>query len=274
MTACTSRSEAHPPAAGAAPWTREEFERQLRALGRYYHFHHPYQRMMADGQLNREQMQGWVINRYYYQIHIPLKDAAILSNCPHRDLRRRWIQRIIDHDGRGDTAGGIEAWLRLGEAVGVSRARMESLDEVLPGVRFAVEAYLRFAQQHSWQEAVCSSLTELFAPRAHRSRLDTWPKYYPWVDPAGLAYFETRIGQAREDVRHGLEVTLTEFRTRPEQERALATLRFKLDVLWTMLDAMYLAYVIDMPPYQAIPAAEGASEPGEADTHAEAGASA
>jgi len=253
MTACTSTFDSADP---GQPWTRAAFETQLRALGRYYHFHHPYQRMMADGQLNRTQMQGWVINRYYYQIHIPLKDAAILSNCPDRALRRRWLQRIIDHDGRGEEAGGIEAWLRLGEAVGVSRERMESLDEVLPGVRFAVDAYLRFAQQRSWQEAVCSSLTELFAPIAHRSRLETWPKYYPWIDRSGLAYFETRIGQAREDVRHGLEVTLTEFRTRPEQERALATLRFKLDVLWSMLDAMYLAYVVDMPPYQAVPPAD------------------
>lgn len=254
MTAWSSSSENQ--AGGAAKetsaWNREEFERQLRALGRYYHFHHPYQKMMAAGELTREQLQGWVINRYYYQINIPRKDAAVLANCPDREIRRRWIQRIIDHDGDDTRAGGIAAWLALGDAVGVSRERMTSLNEVLPGVRFAVDAYHNFARHQPWQEAVCSSLTELFAPEAHRSRLETWPRHYPWVDQAGLAYFETRLGQAREDVRHGLALTLDVFDTRERQERALAVLRFKLDVLWSMLDAMYLAYVVGMPPYHAV----------------------
>jgi len=136
--------------------------------------------------------------------------------------------------------------------VGVSRQRMVSLEEVLPGVRFAVDAYLNFARSQPWQEAVCSSLTELFAPDAHRSRLDTWPQHYPWVDSAGLAYFENRLAQAREDVKHGLALTLEVFDTRDRQERALEVLRFKLDVLWSMLDAMYLAYVVGMPPYHAL----------------------
>ncbi|WP_290653436.1 pyrroloquinoline-quinone synthase PqqC [Aquisalimonas sp.] len=253
MTAWSSISEG---SAGAprveSAWSREEFERQLRGLGRYYHFHHPYQKMMAAGELNHEQMQGWVINRFYYQISIPRKDAAVLANCPDREVRRRWIQRIIDHDGSDTHPGGIEAWLRLGDAVGVSRQRMTSLEEVLPGVRFAVDAYLNFARSQPWQEAVCSSLTELFAPDAHRSRLDTWPQHYPWVDPAGLAYFENRLAQAREDVKHGLALTLEVFDTRDRQERALEVLRFKLDVLWAMLDAMYLAYVVGMPPYHAL----------------------
>lgn len=256
MTAWSSTSEVSPPARRASrePWTREEFERQLRALGRFYHFHHPYQKMMAAGELNREQMQGWVINRFYYQINIPRKDAAVLANCPDREMRRRWVQRIIDHDGREADPGGIEAWLQLGDAVGVSRERMTSLEEVLPGVRFAVDAYVNFARSQPWQEAVASSLTELFAPDAHRSRLDTWPKHYPWVEISGLAYFENRLSQAREDVRHGLSLTLDNFTTVQGQDRALQVLRFKLDVLWTMLDAMYLAYVVGMPPYQAVEA--------------------
>ncbi len=250
MTAWSSTSETGP--VDDAPWSREEFEQRLRGLARYYHFHHPYQKMMAAGELDRAQMQGWVINRFYYQISIPRKDAAILANCADRETRRLWVKRILDHDGSDGDPGGIERWLVLGEAVGVSRERLLSLEDVLPGVRFAVDAYVNFARTRPWQEAACSSLTELFAPDAHRSRLETWPRHYPWVDVAGLQYFETRLGQAREDVKHGLAVTLEYFRGRREQEQALEILRFKLDVLWTMLDAMYLAYVVGMPPYQAV----------------------
>ena len=72
--------------------------------------------MLNSGGCSREQIRGWVANRFYYQITIPLKDAAVLSNCPDREMRRRWVQRILDHDGYGDDEGGIEAWARLGDA--------------------------------------------------------------------------------------------------------------------------------------------------------------
>ncbi len=230
-------------------WSAAEFEKRIRALGDRYHIHHPFQQAMARGELSREQMQGWVANRYYYQISIPIKDAALLSNCPDQAVRRRWIQRILDHDVSADGGGGIEAWIRLGEACGLSRETMESQDRVLPGVRFAVDAYVNFVRRAPWQEGACSSLTELFAPTVHRERLSTWPEHYPWIEPEGLTYFRTRLREAHRDVEHGLAITLACFRTREQQERALEIVSFKLDVLWTMLDAMYLAYVIGMPPY-------------------------
>ena len=152
----------------AAPWSRGDFEAQLRARGRSYHIHHPFNLMLNGGRATREQIRGWVANRYYYQIAIPIKDAAVLSNCPDREVRRGWVQRILDHDGfelNGvRDAGGIEAWMRLAEAVGLARAEVLDLRHVVPALRFAVDAYVNFARRALWQEAVCSSLTELFAP--------------------------------------------------------------------------------------------------------------
>jgi pyrroloquinoline-quinone synthase len=224
------------------PWTRAEFELRLREAGRAYHIHHPFNLMLNGGRASREQIRGWVANRFYYQINIPVKDAAILANCPERAVRRNWVQRILDHDGYGDDPGGIESWLRLAEAVGLERAPVESLQQVLPGVRFAVDAYVNFARRAPWPEAVCASLTELFAPEIHRQRLATWPQHYPWIDSAGLSYFQSRVSLARRDVEFGLALTLERFETRPAQERALQVLQFKLDVLWQMNDAMALAY--------------------------------
>jgi pyrroloquinoline-quinone synthase len=171
-----------------------------------------------------------------------VKDAAILANCDDRAVRRNWVQRILDHDGYGDDPGGIESWLRLAEAVGLNRERVESLSDVLPGVRFAVDAYVNFARRAPWPEAVCSSLTELFAPEIHKQRLANWPEHYPWIDRAGLHYFQSRVSLARRDVEFGLAVTLGRFITRAQQERALQILQFKLDVLWQMNDAMALRY--------------------------------
>jgi len=224
------------------PWSREDFEEQLRAKGARYHIHHPFHVAMNSGRCTRAQVQGWVLNRFYYQVCIPRKDAAILANMPDRDERRRWIARILDHDGTRGDEGGIEAWLRLGEAVGLAREELTSLRHVLPGVRFAVDAYVSFARTAPWQEAVCASLTELFAPQIHKERLTGWPQHYPWIDETGYAYFRNRLAEARRDVEHGLRVTLEHFRTRAEQERALEILQFKLDILWTMLDAIQAAY--------------------------------
>ena len=231
-------------AAETMPWSREEFEQQLRAKGKRYHIHHPFHIAMNSGQCTKAQVQGWVYNRFYYQIAIPIKDAAIMSNMPDRDQRRLWIQRIIDHDGTQGEEGGIEAWLRLGEACGLKREDITSLRHVLPGVRFAVDAYINFGRTRPWQEAVCSSLTELFAPEIHQKRLDNWPQFYTWIDPEGYFYFKKRLSEARRDVEHGLAVTLDHFKTREQQERALDILQFKLDVLWSMLDAMQVNYGI------------------------------
>ena len=236
------RSSTSDAACPMKPLRPQAFEARLRSLEPRYHIHHPFNRLMNGGRLDREAIRGWVMNRYYYQINIPLKDAALLSNCPDREVRRAWIRRILDHDGDEAHAGGIECWTRLGMACGLRRSRIESLRDVLPGVRFAVDAYVNFARRAPWPEAVCASLTELFAPEIHKQRLATWPEHYPWIEAGGLKYFQSRVSLARRDVEFGLAVTLERFRTREQQERALEVLQFKLDVLWQMNDAMALAY--------------------------------
>jgi len=223
-------------------WTRSEFEEKLREKGRGYHIYHPFHVMMYEGKLTKEQLQCWVLNRFYYQIGIPQKDAAILSNCPDKEVRKQWIVRITDHDGVDGAEGGIEAWVKLGEAVGLTREDVTSLKHVSPGVRFAVDAYINFAKQRPWQESVCSSLTELFAPHIHQQRISSWPEVYPWINESGLSYFKKRLTEARRDVEQGLSVTLDYFsQSRAMQERALDILQFKLNVLWVIADSIMLA---------------------------------
>ena len=195
-----------------------------------------------EGTLSRCQLQGWAANRFYYQQNIPRKDAAILANCPLPEVRRQWIRRIIDHDGTADGEGGIEAWLRLGEATGLTREAMADERHVVPGVRFAVDAYVTFARTRPWVEAVASSLTELFAPDLMAERLAAFERHYPWIDPRGLAYFRARLTQAPRDATHALEVVTEYCRSPDEQARAIAALSFKCDVLWSMLDAIEQAY--------------------------------
>ena len=226
----------------APAWSREEFEARLRDKGQAYHIHHPFNVMLNTGKASPEQIRGWVANRFSYQVAIPVKDAAVMSNCPDREIRRGWVQRILDHDGYGDDPGGIEAWIRLGEAVGLSREEVTDGRHVIPAVQFAVDAYVNFARRVPWQEAVCSSLTELFAPAIHKQRLATWPEHYPWIEAEGLQYFRNRVSQARRDVEQGLSITLDYFQSRAMQERALDILQFKLDVLWAMNDAMAQRY--------------------------------
>ena len=216
----------------------DEFVAALREQSRRYHDQHPFSRRMNEGELGREQIRCWVANRFAYQAAIPRKDAAILANCPDREVRRRWIRRIHDHDGTADGEGGIEAWLRLGEAVGLGREEMEDQRHVVPGVRFAVDAYVTFARTRPWVEAVASSLTELFAPDLMAERLAAFERHYTWIHPQGLAYFRARLTQAPRDSAHALEVVTEHCRTPDTQAAALAALSFKCDVLWSMLDAI------------------------------------
>ncbi|MER6125566.1 pyrroloquinoline-quinone synthase PqqC [Streptomyces sp. NPDC001795] len=216
----------------------ESFVAALRAQSRHYHDRHPFHRTMNEGGLSRRRLQAWAANRFYYQKNLPLKDAAILANCPHREVRRRWVRRIIDHDGTAEGEGGIEAWLRLGEAMGLTRAEMQDERHVVPGVRFAVDAYVTFARTRPWTEAVASSLTELFAPDLMAERLAAFERHYPWIDGRGLDYFRARLTQAPRDGEHALQVVREYCRSTDEQAGALAALSFKCDVLWSMLDAI------------------------------------
>ncbi|MEU6644903.1 pyrroloquinoline-quinone synthase PqqC [Saccharomonospora sp. NPDC046836] len=220
----------------------DRFVAALRAQSQRYHDQHPFQVRMNEGRLSRRQIRGWVANRFYYQANIPRKDAAILANCPDREVRRRWVRRILDHDGTSSGEGGIEAWLRLSEAVGLTREEVSDERHLVPGVRFAVDAYVTFARTRPWVEAVASSLTELFAPGLMTERLAALERCYPWIDRHGLTYFRARLVQAPRDAEHALEVVTSHCRSAEEQQRAVAALSFKNDVLWGMLDAIDRAY--------------------------------
>ena len=216
----------------------EEFVERLRAQGTRYHNLHPFHQRMDAGGLTREELQRWVANRFYYQKCIPLKDAAIMANCDEVAVRREWVQRIVDHDGAAEGTGGIESWLRLGEALGVSREELVSERRVLPAVRYAVDAYVNFARSKPWVEAVASSLTELFGPAAIRVRLEALERHYPWIDRAGLEYFRARLVLAPRDAQYALDLCVERCRTGEQQDAAVAALRFKTEVLWAQLDAI------------------------------------
>lgn len=215
---------------------------RLQSFSSSYYANHPFHQLMHEGRLTPRQLQGWVANRLAYQRAIPRKDAAIISNCPDPDVRREWIQRIIDHDGTRPGSGGIEMWIRLGEALGVPRQEMEDERHVLPGVRFAAEAYVTFCRTKPWIDAVASSLTELFAPDLMRKRIAAFPEHYPWIRPEALEYFRNRLIQAPRDSQQGLRLVQQHCTTVESQRRAFEALAFKLEMLWVMIDTIHNAY--------------------------------
>jgi len=224
------------------PLAPDDLAAALRAFSTSYYANHPFHQMMHEGRLTQRQLQGWVANRLAYQRAIPRKDAAILSNCPESEIRRLWLQRIIDHDGTDAGSGGIEMWIKLGEALGVPREEMDDERHVLPGVRFATEAYVTFCKTKPWVEAVASSLTELFAPDLMRRRIAAFPEHYPWVNAGALDYFKSRLVQAPRDSQQGLHIVLTRCLTVQEQRKAFEALAFKLELLWLMIDTIHHAY--------------------------------
>lgn len=221
----------------------EDLHAQLRETGKErYHHQHPFHLLMHEGKLSRGQLQAWSLNRYYYQSRIPVKDAIILSRSDDPQFRRAWRKRIVDHDGNAQQEGGIERWIRLAEASGLERERVLRCREVLPAVRYAVDAYLTLVQTRTFLEAVASSLTEMFSRDLIALRMDRMRQHYPWLS-GGLDYFTARLDQAPEDAAFALQWVTQHAQTRAEQEIAIAALRAKCDILWAQLDALYFAYV-------------------------------
>jgi pyrroloquinoline-quinone synthase/pyrroloquinoline quinone biosynthesis protein D len=221
-----------------------ELEAALRDVGASrYHSLHPFHKLLHGGKLSKTQVQAWALNRYYYQACIPIKDAIVLSRLPDAASRRVWRQRIVDHDGEAPGDGGIARWLRLAEGVGLDPAYVESTAGILPTTRFAVDAYVHFVRDRSLLEAVASSLTELFSPTIIAERVAGMLANYDWVSKDTLVYFNARLTQAPRDADFALEYVKQHATTRAEQEKVIDALRFKCDVLWAQLDALYAAYV-------------------------------
>jgi pyrroloquinoline-quinone synthase len=226
------------------PLGREELVDWLRREGaNRYHDKHRVHVLMHEGKLSREQLQQWVLNRYYYQTRIPIKDALILAKSEDPVFRRAWVRRIHDHDGEAEGEGGLALWLRLAEGVGLSRAEVAGLGSVLPGVKFACDAYVALVRERSLVEAVASSLTEFFAPDLMSRRIQAWQDHYPWVDPEMLAYFRARVPRAKVDSAEAIEFVVTHATSYELQERCVAALIRKTEILWHLLDCVEAAYV-------------------------------
>ena len=236
--------------------TADEVEAMLRRIGaERYHIHHPFHRLLHGGKLRKGQVQAWALNRYYYQSRIPMKDAALLSRCADRELRREWLVRVLDHDGFGEQEGGIVRWLRLCEGLGLDPAYVRSEEGTPPATKFAVDAYVRFVRKQSLLEAIASSLTELFAPKIHEERIPGMLQGYPFVTNEMMAYFKRRLGQAPRDAGFALDYVRRHVDT-PEKRKAVCdALLFKINVLWAQLDALHHAYVLGggVPPGAFVP---------------------
>lgn len=224
--------------------TREAFEARLRQIGEErYHDKHPFHHLLHSGGCTPDQVRAWVINRYYYQSRIPMKDAAFMSRVSDPDLRRSWRSRIEDHDGRAPGEGGIARWLKLAEAVGLDPDYVSSEVGILPATRFAVDAYVRFVRDEPLLPAMASSLTELFAPKIHKDRIAGLLQNYDFANAESLSYFQNRLKEAPQDVAFGLKWVLDHAVTPADQDAAAKALVFKTEVLWAQLDALWSAYV-------------------------------
>ncbi len=235
----------------------EQLRARLQAVGEArYHYRHPFHLRMHAGELTRGQMQAWALNRYYYQSRIPIKDALILAKSDDPAFRRAWRKRILDHDGDKDGYGGVEKWIQLAEASGLAREQVIPFTGILPGVRFAVDAYLTLVRESSLLVAVASSLTELFSRDLISLRMDLMRKHYPYLVP-GLAYFTGRLTQAPEDATFAMHYVTNHAKTRAEQEQVIDALNSKCEILWAQLDAIDYAYVApgNIPPGCFVPEA-------------------
>lgn len=220
-------------------WSPEEFTARLREEGASrYHDKHPFNARMHAGELSKEELRLWVLNRFYYQTRIPIKDAIILSKSEDSAFRRAWIRRVGDHDGTKEGEGGLAEWLLLARSVGLDEDEVRSCRRVLPGVRYACDSYVDLVRTRSLVEAVASSLTEHFAPDIMRTRVAAWEKHYAWIDQAALAYFRSRVPRATRDAQEALGFVTREARTRALQEACVRALIDKCRILWALLDCV------------------------------------
>jgi pyrroloquinoline-quinone synthase len=230
------------------PLTRDELLRLLEdKLREKNQDKHPLMLMLYQGKLTPKQVRAWIINRFYLQKNIPIKDAAILSNCPETDVRRLWIGRILKREGLGGSIGDVEGWVGFAESAGLARDEILRA-KCLPGVRFAVDGYVNFARRADWTEGVAASLIEYFAKGELIKRIEAFKRHYLWIEPEGYRFFMSRLGQLDEANETTIRIVLRYCQTRATQLRAIDAAESMADIYWSLHDAIYVAYVIQDRP--------------------------
>lgn len=225
------------------PWTARDFEKQLRNRLKPHVGQHPFYKQLREGSLNQTQLHVWLANEWYFQQNLPLKDAAILSNCEDAQFRRVWTRRLLEQDGGESGAGAVEHWARLSTSLGVDSDTLQEMTLVTPGVRFAMDTYINFARRAPWTEAVCASLGELANGENLRALFDTLAQHYGKPDAQAVEFFTQRASHQRKDWDAALGAMCDYFKSREDQEYALDILQFKHDILWTCLDSVSLSPV-------------------------------
>ena len=217
-----------------------------------YHNKHPFHHRMHTGQCSIDEIRAWALNRFCYQRIIPEKDSFVMARLDSVEDRREWRQRIVDHDGEIDDhpEGGLRRWLALTSQLGFEKEYVISMDGALPATKFAANAYLSFVREKTVLEAVASSLTELFSPNIISERVQGMLANYDFITEDSLRYFSYRKSQANRDSNWALDYVDKHAVTLKDQDLCLEALRFKCDILWSMLDAIAGAYQLDgtIPP--------------------------
>lgn len=226
-----------------SPWSQKEFMEQINNLEYRYHIHHLLDKYIMNGHATKELIKSWVANRYYYQCIIPKKDAAILANCNSKELRQKWIKNIHDHD---DDGAGNDLWLNLGKSLGLSFEEMNDFRHVLPGVKFACDKYLSFVKEAPVDLAIASCLTVTFANNIHKERLNNWPKYYNFINKDDYEYFRTRLNIVKAEKDIATQIVINNFKTKQEQLKVLEVIKMKQDILWCILDSLYVYHFTDI----------------------------
>lgn len=221
---------------------KRDWKARLQALGSTrYHHRHPFNLLMHGGRLELGDLRLWVANRYYYQTRIPIKDALIVAKSEDPGFRRVWVQRVLDHDGRGDRRpGGLELWMRLGRALGLTPEQLEAQRELLPPVRRACDDYVDLVRRSDLVTSVASSLTECFAGELMQARIDAWQQHYRGVAHEALRYFEERVTRSADDAAYALWFVDQHAITPGQQQRCLDAFERKCDILWRLLSAVYI----------------------------------
>lgn len=230
---------------GKKPLSRSKFLALIKTEAtKRYPDRHPFNTLLYEGKLNKTQIHGWINNWFYYQNMIPLKDGAVISNCPLSDVRRLWISRILEYDGYSEAEGAIEGWIKFAESTGMNKKSLYS-DDYLPGVRIAVDSLLNYVKTHSWFEGISTSLSQIFLPAAIDKRVYALSKHYgDFIDPAGLSYFMALSSQARKDSQIALNLIVKYADSYEMQLQAVDSVLFTEDVLWSIFDSIHSVYVL------------------------------
>jgi coenzyme PQQ biosynthesis protein C len=228
--------------------TGEEFVEQIKSdiAAKHANLNHPFCRLLIEGKLTREQLQGWARQRFKGISGMDLGQVAQLYvKAPDDQIRRHVLELLGEESGGLSGKSHKEMFLDFCQALGITKEEVLAAP-VLPETLAVANLYkVRFLHDSFLEALMSMACVESQNPDAFARWIPALQDHYG-IPRKHLGWFEEHVTADSTEEGHGgaaFRIVEKYAVTDEVQRKVRRAVGETLSSYWMMFDGIYRAYV-------------------------------